>query len=191
VKLPPRQQRFVEEYLLDLNATQAAIRAGYSAKTANPQAARLLAKVSIQAALAEAMATRADRTGITQDRVLHEIDLLQHSDITHYAIDATGNVSLTAEAPRDAMRAVASLKKRILHTDTSTVYETEIKLWNKPASLRMGGQHLGLFKEQVDISGTVKVIRLPQKAASAEVWSQEHPLHAGRRTDLGSTTEAN
>ena len=68
--LTPKQARFVEEYLLDLNATQAAIRAGYSKKTANEQGAQLLAKLSIRQAVAEAQAVRSKRTEITQDEVI-------------------------------------------------------------------------------------------------------------------------
>ncbi len=66
----PKQARFVEEYLIDLNATQAAIRAGYSAKTANEQGAQLLAKLSIREAVVEAQAIRSRRTEITQDEVI-------------------------------------------------------------------------------------------------------------------------
>ncbi len=69
-KLTPKRARFVEEYLIDLNATQAAIRAGYSAKTANEQGAQLLAKLSIRQAVAEAQAVRSKRTEITQDEVV-------------------------------------------------------------------------------------------------------------------------
>ena len=71
--LTPKQQRFVEEYLIDLNATQAAIRAGYSPRTANEQGAQNLAKLSISEAIAEAQAKREERTEITQDYVLTNI----------------------------------------------------------------------------------------------------------------------
>ena len=71
--LTPKQQRFVEEYLIDLNATQAAIRAGYSPRTANEQGAQNLAKLSISEAIAEAQNKRAERTEITQDYVLTNI----------------------------------------------------------------------------------------------------------------------
>lgn len=69
-KLTARQKRFVVEYLIDLNATQAAIRAGYSAKTACEQGARLLANVKVQEAIQQAMSKREQRTEITQDMVL-------------------------------------------------------------------------------------------------------------------------
>ena len=55
-------------------------------------------------------------------------------------------MALREGAPAGAMRAVASLKKKIIHTESAVIYETEINLWNKPASVRMAGEHLGLFK---------------------------------------------
>lgn len=70
MSLTPKQARFVEEYLVDLNATQSAIRAGYSAKTAGQAGERLLRNVEIAAALQEAQAKRSERTEITQDMVL-------------------------------------------------------------------------------------------------------------------------
>ena len=68
--LTPKQQRFVEEYLIDLNATQAAIRAGYSVKTAEQQGNRLLGNAKVAAYIALAQANRSERTEITQDYVL-------------------------------------------------------------------------------------------------------------------------
>jgi hypothetical protein len=70
--MTPKQQRFVEEYLIDLNATQAATRAGYSAHTANEQGARLLANASIAAAVHDALAARSERTQINADWVLEK-----------------------------------------------------------------------------------------------------------------------
>lgn len=72
-KLTEKQKRFCDEYLIDLNATQAAIRAGYSARTANEQGARLLANVSVQEYIARKMAERSRRTGVNQDRVVLEL----------------------------------------------------------------------------------------------------------------------
>ena len=72
-KLPPMQARFVQEYIVDLNATQAAIRAGYSAKTAEMQGSRLLSKAKVQATLMVAMKAREIRTEITQDWVIREL----------------------------------------------------------------------------------------------------------------------
>ena len=72
-KLTAKQQRFVDEYLIDLNATQAAIRAGYSTDTAMEQGYQLLQKTSVSNAVSQAMAHRSRRTGITQDRALREL----------------------------------------------------------------------------------------------------------------------
>lgn len=71
--LTPKQQRFVEEYLVDLNATRAAIRAGYSEKTACEQASRLLANVKVAAAIAEGKKQRSEETKITAEWVLNNL----------------------------------------------------------------------------------------------------------------------
>jgi uncharacterized Zn-finger protein len=68
--MTPRQQRFVDEYLVDLNATRAAVRAGYSARTAEQQGARLLGNVKVAAAVQAALEARSDRIQISQDDVL-------------------------------------------------------------------------------------------------------------------------
>lgn len=79
--LTAKQQRFVDEYLKDLNATQAAIRAGYSKNTADQQASRLLTNVKVRAYLAERQDDRSKRTEITQDMVLRELAKIGFSDI--------------------------------------------------------------------------------------------------------------
>lgn len=75
-KLTPKQQRFVQEYLIDLNGTQAAIRAGYSERTANEQASRLLAKINIKSALAERQKKIADKTELTAQWVLDQLRIV-------------------------------------------------------------------------------------------------------------------
>ncbi len=69
-KLTPRQARFVDEYLIDLNATQAAIRAGYSANNADKIGPELLGKTRVSAAIAEAQAKRSERVSVSQDDVV-------------------------------------------------------------------------------------------------------------------------
>lgn len=76
-KLTAKQQTFVEEYLIDLNATQAAIRAGYSAKNADKIGSELLGKTRVAEAVSMAMAERSRRTGINQDRIQQEIAFLE------------------------------------------------------------------------------------------------------------------
>jgi phage terminase small subunit len=73
LKLTPKQEQFCQEYMIDLNATKAAERAGYSVKTANEQGSRLLANVSIQARMSELKTKRAEKIEVTQDYVLKVI----------------------------------------------------------------------------------------------------------------------
>ena len=84
-KLTPKQQRFVDEYLIDLNATQAAIRAGYSPKTARQIGEQNLSKLDIQQAIEQAKAERSERTKITQDDVLkmwHDLATVDYNEIS-------------------------------------------------------------------------------------------------------------
>lgn len=84
-KLTPKQQRFVDEYLIDLNATQAAIRAGYSPKTADKIASQLLGKTRVAEAIEQAKAERSERTKITQDDVLkmwHDLATVDYNEIS-------------------------------------------------------------------------------------------------------------
>ncbi len=83
-KLTPRQARFVDEYLIDLNATQAAIRAGYSAKNGNSIGPELLGKTHVLAAIAAAQAKRSERVHVTQDDVVKGL----HTEATTAASDA-------------------------------------------------------------------------------------------------------
>jgi phage terminase small subunit len=156
-RLTARQLRFVEEYLVSLNATQACIQAGYSAKTAESAGPRLLGNVGVARAIADAQQARAMRVGITQDRVLAELEELAFSSLDHYLVNEEGNVILAPNAPPRALRAVASIKRQMQETpgivDKDGVvqilrgYEVEIKLWDKPSMLKLAGNHVGILRE--------------------------------------------
>ena len=88
--LTPRQERYVEEYLRDLNATQAAIRAGYSARTAQEQGSRLLSNVMVAEAVARAKAERSARIGLHADRVLEELAAVAFARMPDFADWGTG-----------------------------------------------------------------------------------------------------
>ncbi|HEY8383447.1 MAG TPA: terminase small subunit [Microvirga sp.] len=79
--LTPKQQRFVDEYLVDLNGTQAALRAGYSTRTAASIAHENLTKPEVQTAIVEAQTARAQRVQVTADRVIEEIARIAFADI--------------------------------------------------------------------------------------------------------------
>jgi phage terminase small subunit len=170
----PSRERFVAEYLIDLNATQAAIRAGYSEKSARAQGSRLLTKADVLAAIEQAQEARQARTEITQDRVLEELAVVGFSSVWDYAIDDDGNVMLTETARPEAIRAVSSIKRKrrvIKQEDGDDIVEveTEIRLWDKPGVLRLAGQHLGMFVEKREVTfpqgGGVLAVPIPVDAA--------------------------
>lgn len=141
--LPERRRRFVEEYLRDLNGTQAAIRAGYSARTANEQAARLLANASVAQAVAEAKAERSARLGLTADRVLEEVAALAFAHMGQYATWQDDQVNLIDSGKVDP-RAVAEVSQKVNRYGTNI----GIKLHDKVASLKLLAQHLGIINER-------------------------------------------
>ena len=124
VKLTQKQQQFVEEYLVDLNATQAAIRAGYSAKTADVQGSRMLGNVKVQQAISEAMAERSKRTGVNQDRVVLELAKIAFVKMTDI-VDKQGKIKITAT--EDDLACIESVKYKRSKSDTGSSVEREVK----------------------------------------------------------------
>ena len=156
-----KQQRFVQEYLIDLNATKAAVRAGYSPRTANEQGARLLAKVSIRSAVEKAMKDRETRTHITQDRVLQELARLAFSDIRK-AFNDDGTLKLPQELDADTAAALAGIDTTTTKVgggeEDSPVSITtkKVKIFDKGAALTLAMRHLGMFNDKVELSGNVQ-----------------------------------
>jgi len=106
--LTKKQKLFVEQYLMDLNATQAAIRAGYSEKTAKDIGCENLAKPNIQIEIEKRMKDRGQRTEITQDKVLQELAKIGFADVTDFITikDRIVQVKPTAEMPADKIEAI-------------------------------------------------------------------------------------
>lgn len=146
-----KQKRFVEEYLIDLNATQAAIRAGYSPDTANEQGSRLLANVNISAEVSRAMAERSKRTGVNADRVVRELAKIAFVNADD-VIDAE-TATVKPDASRDDTAAIQSVKVKTFGEDG---LEREIKMADKIKALELLGKHLGMFKDKVELSGTLE-----------------------------------
>ena len=144
-----KQARFVEEYLLDLNGTQAAIRAGYSAKTANVHASRLLTNASIQKRIAEQQHKRSSRLGITQDRVLLEIARLAFSD-PRKAFDKNNNLLNVHDWPDEVAASISSIKVNEIKNQDGEIITTtkEVKFWDKSKNLDMAARHLGMYGEK-------------------------------------------
>ena len=155
-KLNDKQQCFVDEYLIDLNATQAAIRAGYSVKTADQQGSRLLANVKVQQAVSEKMAERSRRTGVNQDRVVMElakIAFVNASDVINPE-DAT----VRDGASDDDTAAIQSVKVKVIPTKEGAGIEREIRLSDKLKALELLGKHLGMWSDKLDVSVNSPVV---------------------------------
>lgn len=140
---------------MDLNATQAAIRAGYSEKTANEQGARLLANVSVQQAIQRAMQKRSDRLEITQDRVIQELASIAFSDATAVAriVDDGTRVELTDtdRLTADQRAAIAGIKEG--------KFGIEVRMHDKLGALVKLGEHLGMFRgDSGDAGDGVQII---------------------------------
>lgn len=154
-KLTAKQQLFVDEYLIDLNATQAAIRAGYSAKTANEQGSQLLAKLSIQQAIAERMAERSKRTGVNQDRVVLELAKIAFVKMTDL-VDGSGKIK--EDATDDDLSCIESIKYKHSDTDTGYSVEREVKVASKLKALELLGKHLGMWNDKIDVNITQPIV---------------------------------
>lgn len=162
-RLTQKQRHFVQEYLVDLNATQAAIRAGYSERTAHVQGPRLLGNVRVQVAIQEALKKREQRTEITQDRVLTELAKIGFADIRDYLEYKTEK---TVVAYGDDGEPIIDYRQIIdvidsKNVDTSVIQEVSIskdgtfkfKLYDKQKALNDIGRHLGMFVDKTEVSG--------------------------------------
>jgi phage terminase small subunit len=148
-ELTARQQLFVKEYLVDLCATRAAIRAGYSEHTANEQGSQILAKLNIQTAIAEAAAERDRRVEIDQDFVLLELFGLANQDVAAI-FDENGALFDVHSMPVAARRAIASLEVVETYTGEGdarrlTGYLRKVKFWDKSKALHLLAQHKALL----------------------------------------------
>lgn len=149
-KLTPKQERFVEEYLVDLNATQAAIRAGYSTKTANEIGNENLAKPSIRACIDQAMAERSRRTGINQDRVIRELARLAF--VNPDDVMNLNRATVKEDASVEDLAAIQSVKVKLSSSENGEMVEREVRLNDKLKALELLGKHLGMFKDKVEVS---------------------------------------
>ena len=166
--LTDKQKRFCEEYLIDLNATQAAIRAGYSPKTAEQTASRLLRNVKVQEYIAKRQKELSRSTEITQERVIKELALIAFSNNADYAhvvekkmkaevggalvdvLDEDGKPVmyrtvepvLTEELTEEQKRALAVIKKGR--------EGLEVKSCDKVKALELLGKHLGIFTDKIE-----------------------------------------
>lgn len=148
-KLTDKQQRFVDEYLIDLNATQAAIRAGYSAKTADQQGSRMLANVKVKQAVAEKQAQRSKRTGVNQDRVVLELAKVAFAKMTDI-VDSKGRIK--EDASLDDLACIESIKYKESDNEYGGSVEREVKIASKLKALELLGKHLGMWSDKFNVT---------------------------------------
>jgi phage terminase small subunit len=148
-KLTPKQERFCLEYIVDLNGAQAAIRAGYSEATAKEIASENLTKPNVQRRVQELMSERGERTRITADRVIQEIERLAMFDPKDLVYLA--NPQQIAELPEDVRRSIVGWKY-----DKDGVLEIKLA---KEKALEMLGRHHRLFTDKVEtkVDGELEV----------------------------------
>lgn len=160
MKLTPKQMRFVDEYLVDFNATQAAIRAGYKAKTAHVIGAENLRKPKIAEEVARRQKDLQRRTEVTQDRVVKELARIAFANIADYlhvetqtrtkddGTEVTYQTVMfneTQELSADQRAALAVVKQ--------SVNGFELKLHDKIKALELLGRHIGMFNDKLSLSG--------------------------------------
>lgn len=154
--LTKKQKVFCDEYLIDLNATQAAIRAGYSVESAGSIGSENLEKPEIRARIDEALAERSKRTGINADRVLREIAriaFVNAADVINF-----DSATISEGASEDDTAAIASVKVKTIPTADGEGVEREIRLADKLKALELCGKHLGMFKDNPEANIPVTVV---------------------------------
>ena len=178
-KLTDRQRRFIDEYLIDLNATQAALRAGYKKLSVQRNAYRLLANPAIRDAITAAMTERAERTQVTQDRVIKEIAALAFSDMGDFlTLLPDGNLALEwAALPQGATRLIAEIVQdeytERRGEEKRKVKRTRFKLHPKLPALDALAKHLGIYSDRkhVDVTGHLTLASEPLPATAR--WLEE------------------
>ena len=186
--LTAKQQRFVDEYLIDLNATQAATRAGYSKKTANEQGSRLLANVSVGAAITQRMNARSGRVEITQDMVLRELAKIGFSDIRKVVRWGETQVRMVDgedDGPEDMVpyHGLALIDSAEVDDATAAAIAEvsqsrdglKVKLHDKKGALVDIGRHLGMFAPpgHADLDAELKRIEVENKRLLNEKLRRE------------------
>ena len=157
--LTPKQARFVAEYLKDLNATQAAVRTGYSAKTAKQQGSRLLTNVAVGQAIAAGKSRQLESADISATRILEEMKRIALVDVREF-FDEHGCAKPMRELSADQGSALAGFEVLIKNAKagdgvTDTIHK--FKLWDKPRVLEMFCKHFGLLEERVQHSGDITI----------------------------------
>jgi phage terminase small subunit len=151
-----RQRAFIEYYCADpTNATRAALNAGYAPTVAAKEACLMLKRPKISAIIATVMNMRIERTALTQDKIVHELEVLMTATIDDFVIRANGRVTVAEGRPGYLIKAIKNVEfvvENIVRPDGTQIQTQNTKIWlyNKEAILRMAGQYRKMYTDNVD-----------------------------------------
>lgn len=155
IELPDSNLRFADEYLIDLNATQAAIRAGFSAKTASSAGSRLLKNVKVRAYIDYHMALIHRRCGVSAERIVRELActaFVNPDDVINFA-----SATVKGDAVDHDMRAIQSVKVKVIPTEDGEIVEREIRLNDKNRALELLGKREKMWIEKVESTNDTEI----------------------------------
>lgn len=157
IKLTDKQRRFTQEYPIDFNATQAAIRAGYSEKTARQQGQRMLSNVYIQKEIRKYMDGLTEKSGISVIQIIEALKKIAFSDVRKLFND-DGTMKNIKDLDDDIVMAIAGINidEIVTKKDGFIGYSKKIKIDNRQVALEMLGKYLQMFKENFNLSGEIK-----------------------------------
>ncbi len=163
-QITDRMKKFIDEYLIDFNGTQAAIRAGYSSDTANEQASQLLARPDIRELVAEGQKAIAERTQTFQDNAVEELKLVGFSDLADFLTVKEGGIVEQKpfdELTKEQTKCIKKIKQTVRSShsaDGTILHQTaviEIELHDKLKALELLGRHLGMFNDTLRLEGAL------------------------------------
>lgn len=159
--LNDKQQRFCEEYTVDFNAKQAAIRAGYTPKTAEVQGVRLLSYAKVQSYIQELKQKLSEKTGITKERIVLELERIGFNNIQDY-LDSGNQVKDLTKIDRGLAASVAQIKIENTTFDGGEKETITFKLHNKLDALEKLAKYIGLYAEDNKQRSSVITVNAPE-----------------------------
>lgn len=153
--LTPKNERFIQEYMVDLNATQAAVRAGYSPKSASRTAYQLLRRDDVRAAVDACVGERAARLQISQDRILEELTRIAFSDLREVATWGGGGLLLKGSDTLTPSQSATVAE--VAESTTKTGSTTRIKRYDKVKAIELLMRHTGMLRDKVEQSGSLEI----------------------------------
>jgi phage terminase small subunit len=157
-----KENSFCQEYIIDFNGTQAAIRAGYSKNSARQIAAQLLSKLNIQARINELLEERKERVEVKQDRVIYEMSKMAFSNIKDY-LNEDGSIDLSKIDDYNSSQ-IQEVTEDITTGGTDDApwerIKRKIRLHDKVKNLELLGKHLNMYRENINLSGEVLNVKM-------------------------------